>query len=78
MTDQRDAVTVLCPLCRHYLGTKMKSEIASFVCSSEGCSETEHYFYPSSHSRPKRSVPWSKHYSKKNKCGKLCCADKED
>jgi len=69
-----DWVTVHCPVCKHSLGEKQKGLIASFICATEGCSKTKHFFYPGK-TRPDKSVPWAVYFDEKNKCGKPCCED---
>jgi len=70
---EKNWATIHCPVCRERLGTKLKTELKSFECSTEGCSKTKHYFYPGEIKRPGKSIPWASYYDKKNKCGKPCC-----
>lgn len=62
-------ITVRCPVCCNDLGYKMKDEIKSFICKTEGCSKTQHTFYPGHATKPGKSKPWFSYYHKKNNCG---------
>ena len=73
MPYSRKWTTVHCPVCRKELGTKQKGELASFVCHSQGCSDTKHYFYPGEIKRPGKSVPWSSYHEKKSRCNCFAC-----
>lgn len=73
----KDWVTVYCPVCNERLGQKKRDEIDSFECPTDGCSKTEHWFYPGQIKRPGRSVPWSSYYKKKKGCGCGTCAPPE-
>jgi len=73
MPYSRKSITVYCPVCGVTLGNKKKGELASFICSTEGCSQTKHYFYPNEVKRPGKSIPWASYHEKKQKCNCPAC-----
>ena len=48
---------VRCPVCNQEIGRKVRQEAAEFICRSEGCSQTKHYFLPGQVKNPGKSVP---------------------
>lgn len=69
--------TVYCPVCSEVLGEAREDEICSFICRTEGCSQTKHSFYPGNVKSPGKSVPWADYHEKKTKCGCPACASRE-
>jgi len=66
-------VTVQCPVCGDDLGIKKRDEIKTFTCTAEGCSQTEHTFYPGQIKRPGSSRPWASYHDEKSICNCASC-----
>lgn len=70
----KDWSSVYCPVCKEYLGRKKKSEIKTFECKANGCSQTEHTFFPGEIKRPGKSIPWASYHKDKKECGCIHCS----
>lgn len=70
-----DWVKVYCPVCDQELGEKEKGMIASFICLTEGCSQTKHFFYPDT-LEPRKSIPWYTYHDDKKCHCEDCCGSK--